>query len=112
MDVRLTPEQDALRDSVAQVGGRLGPKTVTALDDVERRAKLDAAVKASGWRELRVAGNGGEPGASGVEVALIAEELGAALADTAFIGPTLSAELRRLVGSPPPTAPETVAMTR
>ena len=48
MDVRLSAEQQALRDSVVQVVGRLGPHTVAELGDGERSAKLDAAVAASG----------------------------------------------------------------
>jgi hypothetical protein len=46
-----------------------------------------------------------------VEVAVVAEELGRGLADTAFIGPTLAADLRRLAGAPPATAPETVVLS-
>ena len=110
MDVRLSPEQRALRDSAAQVVDRLGPQAVGQLEDLERRAKLDAAVAAAGWRELRAATDGGEPWASGVEVGILAEELGRGLADTAFLGPTLAAELRRLAGAPPATSPETVAL--
>jgi alkylation response protein AidB-like acyl-CoA dehydrogenase len=110
VDVRLSPEQEALRDSVAQVVNRWGPKTVGQLDDVERRAKLDATVDAAGWRELRTAGDDGAPWASGVEAAIVAEELARGLADAAFIGPTLAAELRRLVGAVVATASETVAL--
>ena len=100
MDVRLSPEQQALRDSAAQVVDRLGPQTVGQLDDGERAEKLDAAIAASGWRELRSPEDGDAPLASGVEVAIIAEELGRGLADAPFVGPTLAAELRRLVGAP------------
>ena len=100
MDVRLSSEQQALHDSVAQVIGRLGPGTVRDLDDAERTVKLDAAVAASGWRELRVAAGRRAPLASGVEAAIVAEELGRGLADTPFLGPTLAAELRRLAGAP------------
>jgi alkylation response protein AidB-like acyl-CoA dehydrogenase len=110
MDVRLSPEQQALRDSAAQVVDRLGPHAVGELDDAERSAKLDAAVAASGWRELRTATHAGGPWASGVEVALVAEELGRGLADVPFLGPTLAAELRRLAGAAPAAAPETVAL--
>jgi len=110
MDVRFSPEQAALRDSVAQVAARLGPKTVADLDDAERVAKLDAAVDASGWREVRTAGDGGTPWASGVEAAIVAEQLGRAVADVSFIGPTLAAELRRLIGAEPATATETVVL--
>jgi alkylation response protein AidB-like acyl-CoA dehydrogenase len=81
------------------------------LTDVERAAKLDAAVDASGWRELRAPANDGAPWASAVEAAIVAEELGRGLADTAFLGPTLAAELRRLTGAPPAPGRETVALT-
>jgi alkylation response protein AidB-like acyl-CoA dehydrogenase len=110
MDVRLSPEQQALRASAAQVVDRLGPQAVGQLDDVERTEKLDAAVAASGWRELRAA-DGDGPLASGVEVAVVAEELGRGLADVPFLGPTLAAELRRLAGAPVAPGPETVALT-
>jgi hypothetical protein len=111
VDVRLSPEQVALRDSAAQVVGRLGPRVVADLADTERIAKLDAAVTASGWRELRVASDEGSPWASAVEVAVVAEELGRGLADVPFVGPTLAAELRRLSGAVPATAPETMVLT-
>src|SRR6266700_7061847 len=111
MDIRLSPEQEAVRDSVAQVVERLGPKAVAQLDDAERVGKLDAAVNASGWRELRTAGDDGAPWASGLEAAIIAEELARGLADAAFVGPTLAAELRRLTGAVRATRSETVALT-
>ena len=111
MDVRLSPEQQALRDSVAQVVGHLAPTAVAQLDDAERAAKLDAAVTAAGWRELRGATDDGTPWASGVEVAVVAEELGRGLADAPFFGPVLAAELRRLAGAPASAEPETVLLT-
>jgi alkylation response protein AidB-like acyl-CoA dehydrogenase len=110
MDVRLSAEQQALRESAARVVDRLGASTVAQLDDLERSAKLDAAVQGAGWRELRVESDSGGPWASGVEAAIVAEELGRGLADAAFVGPTLGAELRRLVGAPPASAPETVVL--
>ncbi|HWD55579.1 MAG TPA: acyl-CoA dehydrogenase [Acidimicrobiales bacterium] len=109
MDVRLSPEQVALRDSATHVVDRLGPATVAQLDDAERAGKLDAAVAAAGWRELRTPTDDGSPWASAVEVALIAEELGRGLADAAFFGPTLAADLRRRAGAPAAGAAETVA---
>src|SRR4051812_2281236 len=99
MDVRLAPEQVALRDSVAQAIDRLGPKAVGQLGDAERAAKLDAAVTAAGWRELRAASDDGTPWATAVEAAIVAEEMAFGLADSSFIGPTLAAELRRLAGA-------------
>jgi alkylation response protein AidB-like acyl-CoA dehydrogenase len=110
MDVRLSPEQVALRDSAVQLVGRLGPSTVAALDDDERRAKLDAAIDAAGWRELRAGTDDGQPWASAVEVAIIAEELARGVADAAFLGPTLAADLRRRVGAAPAAARETIGL--
>lgn len=112
MDVRLSPEQQALKDSAVQVVGRLAAQSVRDLDDPERAAKLDSAVAASGWRELRTPSDGGAPWASAVEAAIVAEELSRGLADTAFVGPTLAADLRRLAGAPAGPSHETVALSR
>ncbi len=111
MDVRLSAEQRALRDTAAAVVDRLGPASVGALADAERTEKLDAAVVAAGWRELRAGDDDGRPWASAVEVALVAEEMGRGLADVALLGPTLAADLRRRVGAGPTTAGETVLLT-
>jgi alkylation response protein AidB-like acyl-CoA dehydrogenase len=111
MDVRLSPEQQALRDSAARLVDQLGPHAVADLGDPERTAKLDAAVAAAGWRELRTAAEGDAPLASGVEVGIVAEALGRGLADVSFLGPILAGELRRLTGAPPVAEVETVALT-
>ena len=112
MDVRLSAEQRALRDSVAQVVDRLGPGTVGELDDAERTAKLDAAVAAAGLaraahrrRRRRARGRRASRWRS------CAEELARGLADAPFLGPTLAAELRRLAGAPAASEPETVALS-
>ena len=113
MDARLSAEQKALRDAAAQLVDRLGPESVAALGDVERRDKLEAAVAGAGWRELREpddsAETAGAPFASAVEVALVAEELARGLADVPFLGPVLASELRRIAGVDAPAMPETVA---
>jgi hypothetical protein len=104
LDVRLSSEQQALRDSVARAVARSGPKAVADLDDAERAAKLEAVIDASGWRELRSASEdipreaAAAPLASGVEAALVAEELARGLADAPFLGATLAADLRRRAG--------------
>ena len=103
MDVRLSPEQQTLRVTAAQVVDRLAPRAVGQLGDAIRVDKLEAAVVESGWRELRTADDDGHPWASAVEVALVAEELARGCADVAFVGPTLSSELRRLAGASPTT---------
>jgi hypothetical protein len=111
VDVRLSREQLALRDSAAVVVDRLGLHTVADFDDVGRTEKLEAAVTASGWRELRAASDDDIPLASAVEVAVVAEELGRGLADVAFFGPTLAADLRRLVGAPSVESAETIVLS-
>ncbi|MFN2537331.1 MAG: acyl-CoA dehydrogenase family protein [Mycobacteriales bacterium] len=111
MDTRLSPEQRALRDAAAQLVDRLAPKSVADLDDEERKAKLDAAVAAAGWREVRTADEDGGPCASAVEAALVAEELARGLADVAYLGPSLAAEPRRLAGAAAALASETVLLT-
>jgi alkylation response protein AidB-like acyl-CoA dehydrogenase len=110
MDARLSSEQLALRDAAASLVNRLGPSTVAQLADPERVAKLDAAIAGAGWRELRVDAGDGSPVASAVEAAIVAEELGRGLADATFIGPTLAADLRRLIGAPATAHLETVAL--
>jgi len=89
----------------------LGPRTVADLDDGARTARLDRAAAESGWRELRAPTEDGGPSASAVEAAVVAEELGRGLADTAFVGPILAAEMRRLAGAPASEGYETVALS-
>lgn len=110
MDVRLSPEQQALRNSAAQLVDALAPRSVADLDESERTAKLDAAVESVGWRELRTDDGDGQPLATAVDTAQVAEELARGLADTSFLGPTLATELRRLAGAPAAGSPETVLL--
>jgi hypothetical protein len=98
MDVRLTAEQRQLRDAAAKLADDLGPGSVQDLDDESRIARLDKQLEATGWRSLR------SDGASGVEVAIVAEEFGRRLVDTPFLGPVLADDLARLVGADAPGA--------
>jgi len=111
MDVRLSAEQEALRDSVVRVADRYGPTAVGQLEDEARLDGVESAVAAAGWRELRASDGGDQPLASGVEVAIVAEELGRRLVEAPFLGPTLAADLRRLAGAPAAEAAETIALT-
>ena len=101
MDARDTPEQAELRRSARQLARELGPRTVADLDDDKRIERLAGAVRDAGWLELRHDGEGGAPLASGVEAAIIAEALGEAVADVAFAGPVLAADLARRAGVSP-----------
>ncbi len=87
MDVRLTSEQQQLRDAAAKLADDLGPGAVGELEDGDRVARLEKTVAATGWRTLR------SDGASGVEVALVAEEFGRGLVDVPFLGPVLADDL-------------------
>ncbi|MEU5762186.1 acyl-CoA dehydrogenase family protein [Nocardia sp. NPDC047648] len=93
MDVRLTSEQRQLRDAAAKLADDLGPGSVAGLDDEHRLARLERTVAATGWRALRT------DGASGVEVAIVAEEFGRGLVDVAFLGPVLADDLRSRCGA-------------
>ncbi|BBZ72005.1 acyl-CoA dehydrogenase family protein [Mycobacterium paraseoulense] len=93
MDVRLTAEQQQLRDAAAKLADDLGPSAVQDLDDPSRIARLDKQIAATGFRTLR------SDGASGVELAIVAEEFGRRLVDTPFLGPALADDLIRHVGA-------------
>ena len=108
MDVRLTSEQQQLRDAAAKLADDLGPGTVADLDDDGRAARLEKTVASTGWRSLR------SDEASGVEVAIVAEEFGRGLVDVPFLGPVLADDLQRRLGrelASPDTAPESVDLT-
>ncbi|MGE2728690.1 acyl-CoA dehydrogenase family protein [Mycolicibacterium vaccae] len=108
MDVRLTGEQRQLRDAAAELAADLGPGSVADLDDGARKARLEKAVDATGFRTLR------SDGASAVEVALVAEEFGRGLVDVPFVGPLLLDDLQRRLGrevSVPAAATATVDLT-
>jgi hypothetical protein len=92
MDVRLTVEQQQLRDAAAKLSDDLGPGSVQDLADDGRITRLARQIQQTGWRSLR------SDGASGVEVAIVAEEFGRGLIDAPFLGPVLADDLARQVG--------------
>lgn len=93
MDVRLTAEQQQLRDAAAKLADDLGPAAVADLADDGRIARLDKQIAATGFRSLR------SDGASGVEVAIVAEEFGRRLLDAPFLGPVLADDLAHRTGA-------------
>jgi hypothetical protein len=96
MDVRLTAEQQQLRDAAAKLADDLGPGSVNDLADEARITRLDKQIETTGWRSLR------SDGASGVEVAIVAEEFGRGLIDAPFLGPVLADDLARRVDADGP----------
>jgi len=101
MDTRDSPEQAELRRTARRLARELGPRTVADLDDRKRSGRLAAAVRDAGWLALRYDGGDGDPLASGVEAAIIADALGEAVADVPFAGPILAADLARRAGARP-----------
>jgi alkylation response protein AidB-like acyl-CoA dehydrogenase len=101
MDTRDTPEQAELRRTARRLARELGPRTVADLADRERSGRLAGAVRSAGWLELRHGPGAGDPLASGVEAAIIADALGEAVADVPFAGPILAADIARRVGVRP-----------
>lgn len=100
MDTRDTVEQAELRRAARQLAHDLGPTTVADLDDATRRKRLLGAVADAGWLELRDDAGDGAPLASAVEAGIVADALGGALADVAFSGALLAADLLRRAGLP------------
>jgi alkylation response protein AidB-like acyl-CoA dehydrogenase len=98
MDTRYSDEQVELQRSAASLIADLGPRTVDDLDDRSRRERLAEAARRSGWYELRGPGDGDGPLASGVEVAIVARELGRRAADVSFLGPVVAVDLARHAG--------------
>lgn len=96
MDTRDTPEQAELRRAARQLARQLGPSNVADLDDDTRAKRLATAVRDAGWLELRDGSD--EPLASGVEAAILADGLAESVADVAFTGPLLAADLARRSG--------------
>jgi Acyl-CoA dehydrogenase, C-terminal domain len=108
VDVRLTSEQLQLREAAAKLADDLGPGSVADLNDSTRIARLEKAVEETGFRTLR------SDGASGVEVAIVAEEFARGLVDVPFIGPVLTDDLAGRVGRAPSEAegPDSVDLTK
>jgi alkylation response protein AidB-like acyl-CoA dehydrogenase len=101
MDIRDTPEQAELRRTARRLSHELGPRIVADLDDRKRSERLAAAVRTAGWLDLRQDAGDGDPLASGVEAAIIADAMGEAVADVPFAGPILAADLARRAGVRP-----------
>ena len=77
----------------------LGPRTVDDLDDDGRRgAPRRRRRSRSGWFELRGPGEDDGPLASGVEVAIVARELGGPRPTRRSSGPCVAADLARQAG--------------
>jgi hypothetical protein len=109
VDVRLTSEQQQLREAAAKLADDLGPGSVADLENATRIARLEKAVDATGFRALR------SDGASGVEVAIVAEEFARGLVDVPFLGPVLADDVRRALGrepAVPATELQSVDLTR
>ncbi len=98
----LTEEQQMLQETAAQLAQSVGLANPSDLDKVDR-TKGWATLADAGLLGLRARDEQGRPTASGVEVALVVEALGAALAPLPYAGSgVLAAELLSLAGAPDP----------
>jgi alkylation response protein AidB-like acyl-CoA dehydrogenase len=98
----LTEEQQMLQDTATQLAQSVGLANPSDLDKVDR-AKGWATLADAGLLGLRARDDQGKPTASGVEVALVVEALGAALAPLPYAGSgVLATELLALAGAPEP----------
>jgi alkylation response protein AidB-like acyl-CoA dehydrogenase len=96
----LTEEQQMLQEIATQLAQSVGLTNPSDLDKVDR-AKGWAALADAGLLGLRARDEQGIPTASGVEVALVVEALGAALAPLPYAGSAvLATELLSLAGAP------------
>jgi alkylation response protein AidB-like acyl-CoA dehydrogenase len=96
----LTEEQQMLRDIAAQVAEASGLSHPSDLPKVDR-VKGWASLADAGFLELRARDEQGRPTASGVEVMLVAQALGAWLVPLPFVGSgVLAFELLSLAGAP------------
>jgi alkylation response protein AidB-like acyl-CoA dehydrogenase len=101
VDVRDTSEQAEIRRTARQLAREFGPRNVADLDDGTRAKRLAEAVRDAGWLELRHEAEEDQPLAGGVEAAIIADALAGNVADVAFAGPVLAADLARRAGVSP-----------
>ncbi len=95
----LTDEQEMLKQTATQLAtsaGVLSPSDLVSID----RAKAWASLSDSGFLAIRVRDEDDRPMASGVEVMLVCEAFGAALAPVPYLGGMVAAELMSRAGVP------------
>ena len=101
MDALLSDEQNDLRQAATALGRDVGTATVSGLTggDPDRTWSL---LGQSGFLALRVPDDDGAPQASGVDVAIVTEQLAAALVCAPYLGcGVLAAELAAALGREP-----------
>jgi alkylation response protein AidB-like acyl-CoA dehydrogenase len=96
----LTEEQEMLKQTAAALAATAGLNKPSDLAMVDR-AKAWAALSEAGFLALRTRDGGGVPAASGVEVMLVCEAFGAALAPVPYMSGIVAAELMARAGAPP-----------
>lgn len=94
----LSDEQQMLKEVAAQIAGSAGPANPGDLRTLDRAAAWRSLAQ-SGLLALRTR-DGGSPAGSGVEVAVVAEALGAGLVPVPYLGSAvLATELLALAGA-------------
>jgi alkylation response protein AidB-like acyl-CoA dehydrogenase len=95
----LTEEQEMLKQAAAQLAASVALRSPSDLATVDR-AKAWSSLSEAGLLALRVRDEQGGPTASSVEVMLVCEALGAALAPLPYLGSMVAAELLSRVDAP------------
>jgi alkylation response protein AidB-like acyl-CoA dehydrogenase len=99
MDALLTDEQNDLRLTAASLGRDVGTAAVSELADGDP-GRAWTLLSQSGFLGLRTPEDSGSPQASGVDVAVVTEQLAISLVRAPFLGcGVLAAELARLAGA-------------
>lgn len=101
MDVTLTSEQELLTNVAAALAARLAPSDLRELPRTGVGGSERAALAEQGWLTMRIPEAKGGAGASCLDVALVTEQLGRALAPVPFAGPVLATELLRAADASP-----------
>ncbi|MBO0729746.1 MAG: hypothetical protein J2P57_10840, partial [Acidimicrobiaceae bacterium] len=95
----LTEEQEMLKETAAQMAASVAPANPSDLATVDR-VKGWASLAASGLLSLRTRDERAMPAASGVEVMLVAQALGEAVAPLPYAGTIVAADLLARAGAP------------
>ena len=97
----LTEEQEMLKQTATQLVSSAAVLSPSDLGSVDR-SKVWASLSEAGFLALRVRDDDGQPMASGVEVMLVCEAFGAALAPVPYLGGIVAAELLSRADAPEP----------
>lgn len=101
MDARLTEEQEHVQRTAGQLARALAPESPAHLDELGAHPEAWPKLAAAGLLGMRAPEAVGGSALSGVEVALVAEELGRACAPVPFVGAVIATQWLSDAGADP-----------